>query len=274
MKKFLMLLLLFITIASFGQTKLKGNKVISIQERELEYFNKIVVKDDIKVFLIGGTETEVNVETDENLQEVVNTTVTDGVLEIYISQPIATSKALNVYVKVQENSNLTIETRDKSKVSTDAEIRLEWVVLNLFDKSQQVLNIKTLKSEITTSGSSTLELNLNSEESTILTSEDNSKMNLILKTDSLSCKISHSGSVKLVGNCKDINTVIQGNSKFNGKDLLADNIILSANEKTDVSVNASKNLEISAENDAEIYIYDNPQIVIKKFADKAVLFKK
>jgi hypothetical protein len=274
MKKFLMLLLLFITIASFGQTKLKGNKVVSIQDRDVEYFNKIVVKDNIKVLLFGGSEVEVNVETDENLQEAVITEVSNGVLEIYISQPIATSKALNIYVKVQEDADLTIETRDKSKVSSDTEIRLEWVVLNSFDKSNQNLNIKTKKSEIIAVNNSEIELNLNSEESTNLTSEDNSKINLNLKTNILNCILDHSANMKILGNCKEINIDAQGNGNFNGKDLLADNIILSANEKTDVSVNASKNLEISAENDTEIYIYDNPQIVIKKFADKAVLFKK
>jgi hypothetical protein len=58
------------------------------------------------------------------------------------------------------------------------------------------------------------------------------------------------------------------------KDLLADTISMIALDRSDVAVNAAVKLEVTAENDAEVYIYDNPEIIIKKFSDKAVLFKK
>jgi uncharacterized lipoprotein YbaY len=267
------IILAILTISSFAQTKLKGNKKVITQNREVEYFNKIVVKDDLKVIFSNGTRAEVSVETDENLQDAITTRSEGGTLDIYISQPIATSKQLMVYVSVVDTL-LTIETRDKASITSENEIITNQLNLMSFDKSNQKMICHANKINIEAEGSSDMELTLIADEATNIKAEGNSNLKLNLKTNSFDCFIQNSASVKPVGNAKTININSNDNGNYSGKEMLAESIVLEALDKSEVSVNASKNLEIEAQNDVKVYIYSNPKILLKKFTDKAVLFKK
>ena len=55
----------FLSIVTFSQEKLKGNKNVILQNREVEFFNKIIVKDEIKVMLSSAEDFELSIETDE-----------------------------------------------------------------------------------------------------------------------------------------------------------------------------------------------------------------
>jgi len=266
-------ILVIFSLNCFAQTKLKGNKNVITQNRDVEFFNKIVIKDDLKVIISNGSKAEVIVETDENLQDAIITRSESGTLDIYISQPIATSKQLMVYVSVLDTL-LTIETRDKALVISDNEIITNQLHLMSFDKSTQKMICHATNVNIEAEGTSDMELTLIADETTIIKSEGNSNLKLNLKTDSFDCFIQNSASVKPVGNCKTIKINSNDNGNYSGKEMLAENMMIEALDKSDVSVNASKNLEIDAQNDAEVYIYNNPKIILKQFADKAVLFKK
>ncbi len=267
------IILAILTINGFAQTKLKGNKKVITQNREVEYFNKIVVKNDLKVIFSNGTRAEVSVETDENLQDAITTRSEGGTLDIYISQPIATSKQLMVYVSVVDTL-LTIETRDKASITSENEIITNQLNLMSFDKSIQKMICHANKINIEAEGSSDMELTLITDEATNIKAEGNSNLKLNLKTNSFDCFIQNSASVKPVGNGKTININSNDNGNYSGKEMLAESIVLEALDKSEVSVNASKNLEIEAQNDVKVYIYSNPKILLKKFTDKAVLFKK
>lgn len=267
------IILAILTINGFAQTKLKGNKKVITQSREVEYFNKIVVKNDLKVIFSNGTRAEVSVETDENLQDAITTRSEGGTLDIYISQPIATSKQLMIYVSVVDTL-LTIETRDKASITSENEIITNQLNLMSFDKSIQKMICHANKINIEAEGSSDMELTLIADEATNIKAEGNSNLKLNLKTNSFDCFIQNSASVKPVGNCKTININSNDNGDYSGKEMLAESIVLEALDKSEVSVNASKNLEIEAQNDVKVYIYSNPKILLKKFTDKAVLFKK
>jgi len=267
------IILAILTINGFAQTKLKGNKKVITQSREVEYFNKIVVKNDLKVIFSNGTRAEVSVETDENLQDAITTRSEGGTLDIYISQPIATSKQLMVYVSVVDTL-LTIETRDKASITSENEIITNQLNLMSFDKSNQKMICHANKINIEAEGSSDMELTLIADEATNIKAEGNSNLKLNLKTNSFDCFIQNSASVKPVGNCKTININSNDNGDYSGKEMLAEAIVLEALDKSEVSVNASENFEIEAQNDVKVYIYSNPKILLKKFTDKAVLFKK
>lgn len=269
----LLFVISFLSLSIGAQEKLKGNKIVSFQDRDVTYFNKIIVKDDLKVMLSSGSAVEVSVETDENLQDAITTRVSGGVLEVYINQKIATSKKLLVYVKVADTL-LTVETRDKAKVVVENEINVGQLNIMAFDKSSQEIICHANTANIIADGTSDLNLVLNVDSFTNATADQNSTVKLNLKTNLLNCTLNNSGLVKPIGNCKTINVEAHDNGNFSGKDLLADNISMIALDRSDVAVNAAVKLEVTAENDAEVYIYDNPEIIIKKFSDKAVLFKK
>lgn len=77
----------------------KGNGNIVSQERAIsESFNKISANSGIDVYLTKGTDARIIVETDENLQQFIETEVKNGKLEITTSKKIGWSKAKKVYV--------------------------------------------------------------------------------------------------------------------------------------------------------------------------------
>ena len=267
------LLFSLLAINIFSQEKLKGNKEVITQERYVESFNKIVVKSDLKVMLSQGNTSGVKVETDENLQDVVVTRVNGGQLEIYLGQKIYSSKKLLIYVTVADTI-LTIETRNKSKVLSDTSIKLNQLNVMAFDKSYQKLSFEVNSANIFAEGGANIESNLNATSFTNISTKQNSSVRINLKTDLLNCVLNNSSLIKPVGNCKTIYVEAKENGNFSGKDMLSDVAKVTAFDRTDVAINALKTVELSAENNSEIYIYDNPEVIVKKFTDKATMFKK
>ena len=134
-------LILFSYTIVIAQEKLKGNKVVTTQNRQVESFDKIVVKDDFKIFVANGSKSEITVITDENLQEAITTRVSEGVLEIYYAQKIGSSKELLIQVILPENGMSTIESRDKSKIIAESELKLDSLHIIALDRSEQKFSV-------------------------------------------------------------------------------------------------------------------------------------
>lgn len=76
-----------------------GNGTVIKEERPVsESFSAIKSSAGIDVFLTQGNENAIVVETDENLQPYVETTVENNVLKIHPTTPIRRSKVLKVHV--------------------------------------------------------------------------------------------------------------------------------------------------------------------------------
>lgn len=273
MNKIILLTFALFSLSLWSQEKLKGNKNVIKEDREVEFFNHILVKNDIEVIISQDDVVSVSVEADENLHPAIETKVSGETLSIYLSQTIKTSKELKVYVRVSQ-ADITIETRDKAKISATEEMKFEFAKMLVHDRSKQFLNLRTLNAEIVMESSANAELTLNAEEKFSVITEQNASLKLYLETKDFEVLSNNGSNIKPTGNCKNMTLSAHDNGKFSGKEFLIDNAVVNASDRSDVSVNVAKSIEISAENDAEIYIYDNPKYDIKKFADKATLHKK
>ena len=58
MKKIIILSFLFITASSFAQKKekVKGSKIIKLEQKQIEDFESLEVEDNLELFLIKGNE--------------------------------------------------------------------------------------------------------------------------------------------------------------------------------------------------------------------------
>ena len=86
---------------------IRGNGKIVKQERSVSGFHAISVSGGIDVYIIPGSTEKAVVETDENIQEAIITTISNGVLKIYSEKSISNSKKLNVYVHLKELDKVT-----------------------------------------------------------------------------------------------------------------------------------------------------------------------
>jgi hypothetical protein len=86
---------------------IRGNGKIIKTERSVSGFHAIGVSGGIDVYIIPGNIEKAVVETDENIQNAIITSVSNGVLKIYCDKSINNSKKLNVYVNVKELDKVT-----------------------------------------------------------------------------------------------------------------------------------------------------------------------
>ncbi|MDJ0644642.1 MAG: head GIN domain-containing protein [Flavobacteriaceae bacterium] len=123
----------------------KGNRIVKTATRSISSdFEAIRVSNGIDVYLTMGNSTSLKLEADENLHDIIQTEVEDGVLKIYADENIWSAKRKKVYLnaeKVNEirvnsgaelRSENTLETDDlKVSVTSGADVRLIVDVVNL-----------------------------------------------------------------------------------------------------------------------------------------------
>ena len=79
---------------------------------------------------------------------------------------------------------------------------------------------------------------------------------------------------EIQGDCTDMKLRLDNDAEFDGKKMASKTLELTAEAKSNCKVNTNGDLAVSASGKAEIEIYGQPKIEIKKFADEATLKKK
>jgi len=269
----LFLFLLLISVTSLvAQKKLKGNKIVVTENRDISEFNKIEVRDNIDVIFSQGNDQSVVVETDENLQFAVITEVKDSTLEVYLFKKIIKKKALNVYININEFIN-EITTKGKADVSGEGLFNFNDITINAEGNSKIVIDIRSEQFSLNNNESANVNLTVNTENATINANKTGrSKISLTSNTTELLTL--GSSTTELSGNCKDVFITTENKSNVKASKFECDDVIVNASDASDVYVNSRNAIIISAINSSEIYIYNNPKITLEKFTDKAILRKK
>ena len=88
--------------------RVNGNRNVVTEDRNLkEDFTKIKVSTGLDLYISQGSKTDITVEADENLQDIIITEINDGVLKIYSEKNIWKAKARKVYVTVETLEGIT-----------------------------------------------------------------------------------------------------------------------------------------------------------------------
>lgn len=152
-----------------------GNGNVVTQDRNIsEDFSGVKSSAGIEVYLTQGEENKVVVETDENLQEYIETSISNSLLKVGTRKNIRWAKARKVYVtykdldKIEASSGSSIQSTSviKSqnlslKASSGAEIELEVFSqdLDLRTSSGADVKISGKASSLTAQASSGSEIN-------------------------------------------------------------------------------------------------------------------
>ena len=114
-----LLFLLISTTSCFdGFTGIKGNRNVVSEDRTISNnFNEIKVQQGIQLFITQDNITELKVEADENIIDLLITEVKDNQLKIYFEKNVYRAKARNVY--------LSAANINKIKASSGASVKSE-----------------------------------------------------------------------------------------------------------------------------------------------------
>jgi len=274
--KFSVKSIIFLLLASVNilvaQNKLRGNKTVVTENRDLSNFTKIEIRGNIDVILTQSNGQSVVVETDENLQFAVLTEVKDNTLVVSLFKKITKKKVLYVYITVDEYVD-EIVTKDKAKITSDGVFNFNTFEINAEGDSKISMDIKTDQFILNNNESANVNFTVSTEHASI-NANKKGKAKINVSSNTIELLTQGSSSIELLGNCKEILITTENKSNVRASKLECDAAIVNASDGSDVHVNSKESISVSAINSSEIYIYSNPEITIEKFTDKAILRKK
>ena len=261
-------------VSSFAQNpeKVKGNRIVAIQETLIDPFHTINVDEDFEIEIIYNKVPSVEIETDENLHEFIVFEVKDSVLSFNKTKKITSKKRLNIKVKYNDYLD-TIETNDDGEINSLTTMELSNALLITHGSSKANLTIRTNFFNFEGSERSKVKLDLISD-STKITLNDNSKLDGLINSPELSINLRQRANVTIDGIGE--NFLLRGNdySQFWGKNFTVKTCDVICEISSDATLDVLDSIIIEASGTSSIYLYNNPKITVNRLTDTTKLQKK
>ena len=272
-KLFSILLLLFVT-CTFAQRKekVKGSKIVTMEQKQVEKFTSIEVEDNLEVFLVKGNECGLEVEADDNLIEFVEFKVSGNNLRISTTREMKSFKKLSVRVTYPSDFNLVI-AKNETNVIALSDIDLDNITFKSYDYSKLFLNAKVRQFTLMANDKSKIELNLRAEKATIDVSKSAAVKALIVSKD-LGVDMYQKGDAKIEGDVLNFKLRTDNNTNFDGSLLTVTNAQLFTEGYSNTKINVKTEVVIDAAGKSEIQLFGDAKIEMKRFTDSATLTKK
>jgi hypothetical protein len=269
-----LIILLLSTTLVFSQKaeKIKGSKVVTSSIQQVKPFTMIEVEDNIEIYLEKGVKSEIKIEADDNLHDVISLKVENNILIISTSKEIQGFKKLTVKVTYTNDLNL-ITTKDESIVTAIQEIILDTVTFKSLDKSKLFLNVNAGNFNLLADDKSKIELNLKSETAFVELSK-NSSLKALINSAELKCDLYQKSSAIIEGDSDNSMIRIDNLAELNARKFNSKTSDLTIEGKANCSLLVENNFILDANDNSEISIYGNPKIEIRKFSGEAKLLKK
>ena len=270
---FLILLLLISTFAlAQKKEKIKGSKVVTIEQKEIGSFDSVEVSDNIEVYLDKGEKSELKIEADDNLHTIINIDLSSNTLRISTSKSASNYKKLIVRVTYTNDLKM-VTSKNDAIINAIQEIQLNDITFKTFDDSKLNLNVDSKNFVLQCDNSSKIELHLKSEKATIHLSKNATLKALIASVD-LKCDMYQKSRANLEGDVTNVVLRLDNNAEFIGKNLVVTNAELTTESYSDCSINVNKNLTIEASGNSKTQLYGEQKVEIKRFMENATLSKK
>ena len=275
MKKTILLFAILLSVPfAFSQKKdkIKGSKIVTVEQKQIESFNGIEINDNIEVMLIKGSECGVEIEADDNLHDVIDFSLSGSTLKLATLKDVLSAKKL--IVKITYTSDFkNVIAKNESQVTSLSDIELDDISFKSYDFAKLFLNTKNTSFNLECYDKSKAELNLKSEKIKISLSK-NASIKAVIHSDEITFDMYQKSEATVEGDVANFKLRMDNNATFIGKNLAAQNGIITTEGYTNASVNVKTTISIDAAGKSEIQLYGDPKIEMKRFADNAVLLKK
>ena len=275
MKKIAFLVMaVFISTLAFSQKKekVKGSKIVTIVQKEVQPFTAIEVQDDLEIFLIKGDKNGVELEADDNLHDAIDLKYNGGTLILTSVKDITGFKKFTIRVTYTDELK-SVEAKNKAKIQGPEEINLEEVTFKSFDNSKMFLNVNAKALTIIGNDKSEIQLNAKSESINSELSK-NSDMKALISSTEMKFDMYQKSKATIEGDVIDLKLRLDNNTNLIGKNLNAKNCELIAEGYSNATIMAETSLSLDASGSSEVYLYGEPKIELKKFTDTSTLYKK
>ncbi len=275
MKKYtlFLLILLFSNFALAQKNeKIKGSKIVTVEQKEIGDFEALEVTDNVEVYLDKGEKCELKIEADDNLHEIINIDLSLNTVRISTSKNVANFKKLIVRVTYTNDLKM-VTAKNDAVINAIQEILLNEITFKSYDNSKLNLNVNSKNFILQSDNNSKTELNLKSEKATIEVSKNATLKALITSAD-LKCDLYQKSKSNLEGDVTNAVIRLDNNAEFTGNNLFITNAELTTESYSKASVNVNSNISIDASGNSEIQLFGDQKIEMKRFIDNASLSKK
>jgi len=252
--------------------KIKGSKIVTVEQKEIKEFENLEVEDNLEVFLIKGDKCSVEIEADDNLHDIIQININAKTLELSSSKEVVSSKKFSVRVTYTDNFKMII-SKDRSNITALAEINLNDFTFKSFDESKIFAYVKTKNFTLMANDKSKTELNLKSEQTTIELSK-NSKLKALISSNQLIFDMYQKTNAVVEGDAINLKLRLDNNAEFTGKNLTAKNAEITTEGYSNCSIQVSVKATIDASGKSEIQLFGTQKIDLRNFIDNATLYKK
>lgn len=270
------LVILLITLCTSTLTaqkeRLKGNKIVMTELRELGAFHTIKIEDNFEVSIQEGLENSVAIKADSNVQEAILLKVWDSILTITTDKDIRRTKSLHLTISYATILKL-IELRNDVKLSTAGLVNTDKLSLHLYDQSEAFMSTESTKFTAYTYGKSSGEFHTKADEVFYQVNE-NSEIKGIVTADSLKVDLYQKGFSKLEGKVNGALIRVDNSTNFRGEKLSINTVKLIAEGASDCYLLVNDVCTIEAKDTAEVYLLGEPQVNLEIFTGEASLYKK
>jgi hypothetical protein len=274
MKKISIVTLLLISVLTFAQKKekIKGSKIVKLEQKQVDNFESIEVEDNLDVFLVKGNECGIEIEADDNLIEFVEYKLTGKNLRISTNREMSSYKKLSVRVIYTDNLNMII-AKDETNITALSDVVLENITFKSYDYAKLFLNAKTTNFTLMANDKSKVELNLKSQKTTIDISKS-AYVKALITSNEMRFDMYQKSSAEIEGDILDLKLRLDNSADFSGKKLTAKTALIETGINAKASINISNIATISASGNSEIELFGEPKIDLKNFSDSALLKKR
>ena len=274
-KAFLLLLAVLFTSITFAQKKekIKGSKIVTVTQKEVDNFESLEVEDNIEIFLSKGATQSLEIEADDNLHETFKAELNGTTLRIYTDKEITSAKKISIRVTYTDNLK-SITAKNEATINALADLQLENVTIKNLDYSKSYLNVKSKNFTLLMNDKATAELNYQGDNVAVELSKNAQLKALIAASMSAKIDLYQKTTAIIEGDATEAKIRVDNNAAFTGKKFTVKNLDLTAESYTHCNINAAENITIAASGKAEIELFGKPKVQVTNFADSAVLYKK
>ena len=273
-KLHLLILTFIITLTGFSQSseKIKGSRNVTSKTTEINPFNRIVIGDNFKINLKQGELPSVQIDTDDNLHDVITFNVLEGSLNFETNKRITSSKKMEITIIYRDSLNI-IELKEDAELTASNTIEVQDLILRAKESTKAFLTIEAENFQYIGEGKTKAELNITAQ-STVLNLNDNTAIEALVNSKTIAIDMLQRTNARLEGDTDKLIVNIDNSSTLKAEKLTTKTCNLNAKGRADVYIEVTKNFIIEASGTTETYIYGNPKIELKKFENEAILRKK
>ena len=274
MRKIFTLTILFISVLTFAQKKekIKGSKLVKLEQKQVDDFESIEVEDNLEVFLVKGDDCALEIEADDNLIEFIDYKLTGKNLRISTSRDMTSYKKLSVRITYNDKLNMVI-AKDETNVTALSDVTVDNVTFKSYDYAKLFLNAKTKSFTLMANDKSKVELNLKSDKTAVDLSKS-AYVKALISTAEMRFDMYQKSSADIEGDVLNLKLRLDNSADFTGKKLTAKTALVEVGAYSKTSINISSNATIDASGNSEIELFGEPKIEMKRFTESAMLKKR